>query len=405
MNRESTAPAARPPGPALTALVERARSGFQRHFDRPATVVVQAPGRVNLIGDHTDYNDGFVLPMAIDRHVVIAADRSSAASRIHSSAFDETATIAAPSIRAPDDGPAHWSHAVAGVVELARCSERDPGQFDAWIESTVPVASGLASSAALEVATATLVEALTGRGWPVPIKARVCQQAEHIYAGVPCGIMDQFVVAGATGGHAMLLDCRTLDTSPIPLSPAAIAVMIIDTRSPRELAEGTYAARRDECAQAAAALGTEVLRDVTLPELEAARDRLSDIQFRRARHVISENARTLEFAAAANAGDWMTAGTLMMQSHDSLAGDFAVTVPALDSTVALAGVLGRRAGVFGARMTGAGMGGSVVALVDPAAADDIASRLLEACTAASGVAPAIMVTPATGGAGIIEYAQ
>ena len=330
------------------------------------TFRVMAPGRINLIGEHTDYNDGFVLPMAIERHVTIHVARRD----------DRLAVLRTDRVAEPhridltgrlERQPRHWSNYPLGVLAGYHRLGFDIPGFDAEITSTLPAGAGLSSSAALEVAMATAVETLCGRSLPPTDRALLCQQAEHDYAGVPCGIMDQFAVCFGRAGHALQIDCRAQAVvGHVPLA-ADVRVLVIDCGVKHELADGEYAKRRAECCTAARLLGVPALRDVTTSQLAAAAPGLPPVPLARARHVVTENMRVPAFVTALAARDWPTAGRLMAESHRSLARDFEVSTPALDQTVdRLLAV----PGVYGARLTGAGFGGCVVALARPGVALD-----------------------------------
>ena len=352
--------------------------------------VVAAPGRVNIIGEHIDYNDGFVLPMAIERYCVIAADTAPdgkpKTSQIHSAATNEVAEV-------DMDGPSrhptvgHWSNYFAGVI--AGCIERGmrPADFVAVVESGVPVGGGLSSSASIEVATATLVEAMTEMPLELVDKALLCQKAEHVFAGVPCGIMDQFASTMGRADHLMLLDCRSRQIEHIPLVDPNVTVLIINTNVKHELSGGEYAERRGQCESAARKLGVASLRDVSVKELEARESALDANEFRRARHAVSEIARTVEAAAAVKAGDWPTVGRLMYASHTSLRDDFEVSCAELDLLVELAHKIGPGGGVIGSRMTGGGFGGCTVSLVETAKVADVGRALAKDYQAETGIEP------------------
>ncbi len=235
--------------------------------------------------------------------------------------------------------------------------------FEAVIQSTVPLGGGLSSSAALEVATATLIEAMLGKPLVPVQKARLCQEAEHKFAGVPCGIMDQFSSALCIADHLMLLDCRSQEVKLVPFTAPDISVLITNSNVKHELTGGEYAQRRVQCEAAAKTLGVTTLREANMPQLEAARERLGDVNFRRARHVVSEIERTVKAADAFSAGRWGEVGQLMYASHDSLRDDYEVSCPELDLLVVLAKELGPDGGVIGSRMTGGGFGGCTVSLV------------------------------------------
>src|SRR5437763_5501879 len=276
----------------LDLLAKAAGAEFGRRFGRLPRWVVAAPGRVNLIGEHTDYNDGFVLPMAIDRHVVIAADRpadpAATAARVYSAVLDRWATLA---VAEPITlGPTDWSGYVQGVIAGCLAAGLSPGPFEAVIHADLPLGGGLSSSAALEVATATLVEAMTGQRLEPLAKALLCQKAEHDFAHVPCGIMDLCSSVMGRAGSLLLLDCRTREVRLTPLDDPDVAVLMVNSNVKHALADGAYADRRRSCEAAAKALGVPALRDVTPEELERQRGRLDDVTYRRARHIVTENA-------------------------------------------------------------------------------------------------------------------
>jgi galactokinase len=265
----------------------------------------------------------------------------------------------------------------------------------------VPIGGGLSSSAALEVAMATMLEAATGRTLDGKQKAVIGQKAEHDYAGVPCGIMDQFASALCREDHLMLLDCRSAEPEMVPFSDPDIAVLIINSNVKHALTGGEYAERRDQCEQAAECLGVCALRDATLEQLEAARSVLNDVQYRRACHVIGENARTLEAAKAFATCQWERVGQLMVGSHMSLRDDFEVSCAELDLLVELALGMGLAEGVFGSRMTGGGFGGCTVTLARKAAVPKIAGVIFEEYLKQSGIEPTIFVTRPARGAYIL----
>jgi galactokinase len=316
---------------------------------------------VNLIGDHTDYNDGFVLPLAIDRHVAIAAapvDAGSPALRLYSAALDALVEIAVSG--PPAAGAAPWWSYVQGVLAGCRAHGIAPPPLDALVLSDVPLGGGLSSSAALEVAAATLFEAATGRGLSGLEKARLCQRAEHDYAGVPCGLMDQLASVFGDDHGALLIDCRSTETRRVPL-PEGVTILVCNTNVKHALGDGGYARRRAECDQAAGILGVASLRDVSAESLGGAGARLGPLLERRVRHVVSENARTLEAAQALERGDVAALGDLLFASHASLRDDYEVSCAELDAVVEAAASFDRSV-VPGARMTGGGFGGCAVVL-------------------------------------------
>ena len=312
---------------------------------------VRAPGRVNLLGEHTDYNGGFVLPVAIDRFTTVeACSRDDDLFVVESVDLGEDDRFRV----ATAERTGTWRDYVRGVV----CELAPATGANLRIESTVPRGVGLSSSAALEVAIARALSTLPG-----PEVALLCQRAENEFVGVRCGIMDQFTAANAQAGHALLLDCRDLSFRHIPI-PAGVSIVVCDSRVERRLADSAYNERRDACARAAEALGVPSLREASLEEVDALPPGLRE----RARHVVTENARTLRGAEALAADDLVAFGTAMNESHASLRDDFEVCPPALDL---LADTVRRVRGCHGARLTGAGFGGCVVALADEDAVADV----------------------------------
>jgi galactokinase len=363
-------------------LAERARRLFAELFGTPEpTGVAFAPGRVNLIGEHTDYNDGFVLPMAIDRGVVVAfRPRSDRRVRAHAALFAETRDLELDGL-APR-GIAGWAAYVAGVAwALEGTGRRLPG-LDLVIDADVPRAAGLSSSAALEVAVARAWCAAAEISWDPVAMAQLCHRVENEFVGVPCGVMDQFAAAVSQRGCATLLDCRSLAVQAIPL-PADATVVILDTGVRRELATSAYAERRAACAAAVTVLrstapGVTALRDADLAMLERARGRLDPVVYRRALHVVQENARPAALAAALNDGDLPRAGRLLNESHASLRDLYEVSCAELDRVTERARA---HPACLGARMTGAGFGGCAIALVRQAGVPDFARTMAAAARA------------------------
>jgi len=312
--------------------------------------------------------------MGIDRYTVIAAAPNDTRQiNLQSATTGSAATIDLN--RPVERGHPEWANYPRGVVVGFQRLGWPLTGCDALIASNVPLGGGLSSSAALEVATATLLEATTGRTLDPMEKALLCQRAEHEFAGVPCGIMDQFTSVLAKENHLLLLDCRSRSTELVPLTNPSISVLIINTNVRHELTGGEYAQRRAQCEAAARALNVPALRDATLDHLQAARARLDPIAFRRAHHVISEIERTRQAAKAIRASDWPTAGRLMYASHASLRDDFEVSCPELDLVVELAQSIGEAGGVIGCRMTGGGFGGCTVGLVKTEAIARISESL------------------------------
>lgn len=414
-------PTSKPPTepPAPPSAVDRAADGFASAFGGRPLIVASAPGRVNLIGEHTDYNAGFVLPMALEL-------RTSVAVRPRGRTGDSTPTAELYFADLPEPGarratvtgtPTHTRHAskpawyVSAVLTeyLGVAAEAgrlgDVPSFDAYITSDVPVGAGLSSSAALEVATMTALEALSGFAPHPKTKALRCQAAEHA-VGVPCGIMDQFISAMGVAGHALLIDCRSFEAEPVPLADEGVALLVINTNVHHELTDGGYAARRKACEDAVELLqqrdpDVRALRDVSPEMLQRHRHALSDLLHRRARHVVTENPRVLAFAEAVRAGDNAAAGRLMLESHASLRDDYQVSCVELDAAVEAAS---EAPGCFGARMTGGGFGGCAVALVRSDAAAQIAQHVAERVRARGLTPPTCFVTRAGGGAGFTRTA-
>ncbi|HYD54468.1 MAG TPA: galactokinase [Gemmatimonadaceae bacterium] len=378
----------------LSATVVRE---FVTRFGEAPSLIARAPGRVNLIGDHTDYNDGFVLPMAIDRATWIALrPRADGRVVLHSLDFGEVA-----SFDAAEDGArgSSWTEYPRGIAWALRQS--GAGATRGWegvSVGNVPVGAGLSSSASLELAVARAFAGVAGLPWDAAAMARLAQRAENEWVGVNCGIMDQLISAAGVAGHALLIDCRTLATRPVPL-PATAAVVVLDTATRRGLVDSAYNERRQQCEAAAAHFAVDALRDVT--EADLARDgaSLDPVIRRRARHVVTENARTVAAAAALDVGDLGRMGSLMSASHASLRDDFAVSRPELDLMVTLAE---GHAACYGARMTGAGFGGCAVALVATSGAADFAAEIAARYRRATGLDPSVYVCIPSAGATLVD---
>jgi len=357
----------------------------------PFTVV--AHGRVNLIGEHTDYNDGLVMPMAV-APAVRCRVRPAADGLVRLRSAEAPGEAVVDPRHSPAPGRSDWARYPLGVIAgyVAR-GFVIPG-CTITIDADLPIGAGLSSSAALEVAVATAIETLCGTTLDPVAKALLCQEAEHRHAGVPCGIMDQFAVTLGRPGHALLLDCRSRRWTHVPLADPSVTVAVIDSGVKHDLASGAYAARRDECRRAAERLGVASLRDLGPEDWPARSGELPDGERRRVRHVVGENARVEAFAASVDLGDFVRAGRIMVESHWSLARDYEVSCPEMDALVSAAN---RVPGVFGCRMTGGGFGGCAVGLVR---ADRAAVALAEIATAyhaATGKTATAFVTPACGG--------
>ena len=384
------------PAPDLADQAKRVSSVFEKQYGVSPEWLVCAPGRVNMIGEHTDYNDGFVLPMAIDRYVVMAAAPSGGPGfRAYSLDLDDERIFMADDPGGRKNGD--WTNYLRGVVDGCKAAGIWAGPMNLALQSQVPVGGGLSSSAALEVAMATVLEVASGKALDGVQKALIAQKAEHDYAGVPCGIMDQFASTLCLPDHLMLLDCRSGEPEMVPFTDSDIAVLITNSNVKHELTGGEYAERRAQCEQVAAHLGVRALRDADLEQLEEARQQLADVLFRRARHVITENGRTLDAVRAFSNGQWQNAGALMTASHASLRDDFEVSCPELDTLVELALEIGLDGGVYGSRMTGGGFGGCTVTLADKARVEEIAASIHRGYLGRTGIEPSIYVSrPARG---------
>ncbi|GIF53837.1 galactokinase [Asanoa ferruginea] len=383
----------------MSDVTARAAAGFSSAFGAEPAGLWAAPGRVNLIGEHTDYNDGFVLPFALPHRIVVAAaSLPTPRWRVWSEQSDETIEFDAAQADEPGkiDG---WAGYVAGVVWALRAKGHDVPGASLAVASDVPAGAGLSSSAALESAVLTALADLGDLAVPVEERPALAQRAENDYVGMPCGIMDQSASIRAEAGHALFLDCRTLAIEQIPFDVASfgLAVLVVDTRAPHRHAGGEYASRRRACEEAAALLGVPALRDVA--DLDAALAALpDDVMRRRVRHVVTENQRVLETVALLRAGEVREIGPLLTASHASMRDDFEITVPEVDLAVSTA----LAAGAYGARMTGGGFGGCVLALVDADSIEPVAAAVAAAYAGAGFTAPVWFAARPSAGAGRIE---
>lgn len=386
----------------LQELAQQTAADFQKTFNREPQWIAAAPGRVNIIGEHTDYNDGFVFPMAIECYTVIAAaPNGSDKITLRSASGSGVATVDLAQPLKP--GPkGYWANYPMGVIAGFLARGLKPVGFDAVMISTVPLGGGLSSSASLEVATATLLEAVTGKTLDPVEKALLCQKAEHEYAGMPCGIMDQFVSTLGKKDHLLLLDCRTRQTELVPFSDPTISVLITNTNVKHELTGSEYPTRRKQCETAAQILGVPSLRDATADLLEKNRSKMEDVVFRRARHVIGEIARTTATAAAIRKSDWATVGRHMYASHYSLKEDYEVSCGELDAIVEIAQSIGPKGGVIGCRMTGGGFGGCTVALVKTDALEAVMKKIETEYPQRTSVMPIMFVSRPGAGATLIK---
>ncbi|MCA1635313.1 MAG: galactokinase [Acidobacteria bacterium] len=386
-------------------MIERGtmRRAFHELFGREPRLF-RAPGRVNLIGEHTDYNGGFVLPLAIERETLVAAavreDRRIVA---HSLNLDERAGF---DLDEPGGGGRRgiWLDYVEGMARSLESRGARLRGAELLILSDVPVGAGLSSSAALEVSAGLALTSLAGAHVDGVELVLAGQQAEHTYVGTMCGIMDQFVVSLGRAGHALLIDCRTLEATPVPLDTRETAIVICDSRVKHELSSSEYNTRRAECERGVELLseylpGVTQLRDVSAEGFERYESRLPEPIRRRCRHVVQENERALRAADALRRGDLAEVGCLMRRSHESLRDDYEVSCAELDLLAETAWSYGE--GVVGSRMTGGGFGGSTVSLVRRAALEDFERTITTEYQKAKGFAPAVYVTDAGDGAGEI----
>jgi len=379
---------------STSELLARALREYEQQYggERP-THAAAAPGRVNLIGEHTDYNDGFVFPMALPMVTIIVG------SKVDGQSCD-VATIAEGvdmphqiSFTLPTDdsslqpGKPKWANYVKGVVAFY---EGKVPAFKCVIATSVPLGGGLSSSASLEVAMYTFLESLCGEQTPLVDKALACQKAEHTFANMPCGIMDQFISVMGKEGHALLLDCRSKETRLVPLKDPDVVILVTNSKVKHELSSSEYPLRRKHCEEAAALLGKPSLRDATVEELEGASDKLDRVVYMRAKHVITEIQRCEEAALALENSDYVKFGQLMVASHNSLRDDYEVSCSEIDQLVELATEV---KGVYGSRITGGGFGGCTVTLVKANAVEETINHIKEQfsgspsfyiCTASDG---------------------
>jgi galactokinase len=382
------------------AKVGEIATAFEKQFGRKASTF-RAPGRVNLIGEHTDYNDGFVMPAAIGIYSYAAvAPRPDTQVQVHSQNFQETRLLDLNSLAGAPTG--HWSDYVRGVAAVLNSAGCSLVGADLLIASDVPIGSGLSSSAALEVSTALALLGVSGISLKRERIALSCQKAENEFTGARCGIMDQFISCFGKAGHALLLDCRSLEHELLPMSHAA-RIVICNTKIKHSVAGGEYNRRRADCETSVRYLqqflpGIRALRDVTLAELAEFGQGLQETAFRRCRHVVSENARVQSASAALKRGDLAQFGRLMYDSHRSLRDDYEVSCRELDVMVELASKID---GVFGARMTGGGFGGCTVNLVREDAVENFHSGITREYEARVGIQPDLYICSAAEGAGRI----
>ncbi len=378
--------------------VNRLTALFRERFGSEARIF-RAPGRINLIGEHTDYNDGFVMPSAIGFYTWVAvAKRPDRTLRVYSEIFDEEITLSLEELSGPPRR--HWSDFIRGVAATLQEAGHRLSGANLVIHGEVPLGAGLSSSASLEVALALALTAVAGVNLSRLELVKLCQKAEHEYVGTRCGIMDQFLASFSEEGNALLLDCRSLEYRLLPI-PRNLRLVVCNSMVRHELASGEYNLRRSDCETGVKLLqvhlpAVKALRDVEIQDLELYRSELPERVYRRCRHVVTENQRVRKAAAALEASDAEQFGELMYQSHASLREDYEVSCKELDLLVALASPI---PGVFGARMTGGGFGGCTVNLVSADNTADFQSRITQAYLQETGITPMVYVCQPAQGAG------
>ncbi|HEU0294452.1 MAG TPA: galactokinase [Anaerolineales bacterium] len=396
----------------MNNLRERVTQLFQNTFDERPEFIVRAPGRVNLLGEHVDYNDGFVLPAAIDRAVWVACSPSgSPHSTLEAADLSERVSFSSETIPAKTDLDGRplpqWAKYPVGCAWALNEAGYETPSINAIYTSDVPVGSGLSSSAAVEMAFISTFSALSGASHQTSVvqaplldpmtRAKLGQRAENLYVGVNCGIMDQFASACGKRDHALFLDCRSLEWQPVPL-PAGVSIVVADTAVPRSLSTSAYNERRSACEEAARLLGAKSLRDVSAAEFHRSKSRLPELVARRAQHVVEEIQRTEQAVFLLKHGNTQAFGRLMNECHESLRDLYEVSCPELDIMVNLARSLD---GCYGARLTGAGFGGCTVNLVAQTEAEAFANELASRYTRETGKIPSVYICRAEEGAGMV----
>ncbi len=377
-------------------LREQIAAEFQQCYGESPIIIVRAPGRVNLIGEHTDYNDGFVLPMAIDRAAWIALrPRTDNRVVVYSPYFKQTVTFSLDDFGTAKSG---WIEYIRGMAWALKENGYDLRGWDGIMIGDVPVGAGLSSSAALELATGRAFATLSDIQWNPADMARLGQKTENHWVGVNSGIMDQMISAAGQHDHALLIDCRSLDSTLVPL-PHDTSVVVLDTATRRGLGDTAYNERRAQCEAAASFFGVKALRDVSLEQFNEKSLLLDEIVRKRARHVITENDRTLRAVEAMHRNDAVEMGKLMQASHTSLRDDFEVSSNALNAIVECAM---QESSCYGARMTGGGFGGCAVALVQASDSDIFATHVSETYLNRTGLHASIYVCQASNGAEVIQ---
>ena len=367
---------------------------FIQRFGEKPQYVVRAPGRVNLIGEHTDYNDGFVMPMAIDREMWLALrPREDKVVSVYSLDMKETSVV---DVSALERGENHWREYVKGTAFALQERGYELQGWEGVMTGNVPIGSGLSSSAALELAIARAFFAVSGEPWNKVEMAKAARAAETEWMGVQIGIMDQLISSAGVEGHAVLIDCRSLELTPVPL-PTGASVVILDTTTRRGLVDSAYNERFNQCKEAAVHFGVPALRDVTVAQFEADTT-LDPLTRQRTCHVVTEDVRTLAASEAMRSGDAVTLGQLMNASHASLRDDYEVTNHELNVIVDIAQA---QEGCYGARMTGAGFGGCAVALVEADKVDGFVEAVSAAYEKETSLTPNVYISQAVEGAGVV----
>ncbi len=389
--------------PLIGERIERLVDSFKAKFDGMPDVIVRAPGRVNLIGEHTDYNDGFVLPIAIDRDIMIASRRREDLTvRLYSLDYNQLVEFGLGEIKFDDDKK--WSNYPRGVTYFLQESEYAISGLDAVITGNVPIGAGLSSSAAMEVATAFTFEKICGLSIDPVEMALLCQKAENKFVGVNCGIMDQFISRLGKKDHALLLDCRNLEFELVPLNLENVKVVVCDTGKKRGLVDSEYNSRRAECERGVKILekflpGISALRDIEIDDIRKYSNHIPEITEKRCLYVVKENIRVLESVSALKENDLLKFGELMNESHIGLRDEYEVSCPELDAMVEIAWSLD---GVIGSRMTGAGFGGCTVSIVVEDCLQELIDKVNSEYPKKTGLKPEIYVCTAEDGAKVVE---
>lgn len=380
-------------------LIKNVTNAFKYVFKDAPTHLIQAPGRVNLIGEHTDYNDGFVLPSAINYQAIVAAkprdDQQVNVISVDYNNAQDSFSLAEPIVATEQD----WANYIRGVVKHLQLRGYQFNGADIAVSGNVPQGAGLSSSAALEVVIGQTFKELFGLSISQQDIALNGQEAENHFVGCNCGIMDQLISAEAKKDHALLIDCRSLETTPVSL-PQGMSIVIVNSNKKRGLVDSEYNTRREQCEAAAQFFGVNALRDVTIDMFKARENELDEMTAKRARHVITENDRTVAAATAMQNNDISTLQRLMAESHASMRDDFEITVPEIDSLVAIIkGVVGEQGGV---RMTGGGFGGCVVSIVPDAMVEQVIATVEKDYPEKTGLQASVFVCSAEEGASLIS---